>query len=162
MFDYMDGITLGFNSINNEILTSLALLLDNHIIFSIILLLIIFLLEKRDHKRGKLLIIVMLAFLVGIAIKTMTEIPRPCEELLLKAECGESYSFPSLHAITAFVLALGFLNKKEYPLILLFALFVSFSRIYLGVHTFVDIAGSLVLAPIVYGIVDWYFRRNKK
>lgn len=160
----MDEITVVINSLNNEVVTGISALLDNYLIFSIILLLIIFLFEKRDKKRGKLLLAVLLAFLIGATIKSATEIPRPCEELNSKIECKTSYSFPSLHAITAFTLAIGFLNKKEYPLILLFALFVAFSRIYLGMHAFTDIAGSLVLSPMIYGIVDWYFKggRNER
>ena len=109
----------------------------------------------------RILVALVVVFLVGTAIKTLTEVSRPCEELILKTDCGGGYSFPSLHAATAFTLALGFLNDRRYLWVLLFALFVSFTRIYLGVHTFVDIAAALVISPIVYSLVDFYWKRGK-
>jgi membrane-associated phospholipid phosphatase len=54
----------------------------------------------------------------------------------------------------------GFLNKKSYPLFLLFALFVSFTRMNLGVHVFEDIAGALPVALISYYLIDIAWKRT--
>jgi len=46
----------------------------------------------------------------------------------------------------------AFIRKKLFPAYLLFALFVSFTRINLGVHLFWDIAAALPVALISYYI----------
>ncbi len=157
----MDGLTIAINNINNESLTLISEILDSKIIYSLILLGFILWFERNNEKRGKLFVVLILAFLIGTTIKEITQIPRPCAELILKTDCGSGYSFPSIHTLTAFTLALGFLDRKKYGIMLFFALFVAFSRIYLGVHTFIDIAGAVVLSPIIYGIVDYYWKRRK-
>lgn len=72
---------------------------------------------------------------------------RPCHEPLLDGlvhtvnnKCGGQYGFVSSHAINHFALAsflaILFKNRISYfaPLIIIWALVVSYSRIYLGVH----------------------------
>ena len=90
---------------------------------------------------------------------------RPCfnEALidsirLVKDSCGGRYGFFSAHASNSFSLAIFFgllLFKKNKLLILLFALyafFISYSRIYLGVHYPIDI-----LIGVFVGIVNGTF-----
>ena len=90
---------------------------------------------------------------------------RPCfnESLidsirLVKDSCGGKYGFFSAHASNSFSLAIFFgllLFKKNKLLILLFALyafFISYSRIYLGVHYPIDI-----LIGVFVGIVNGTF-----
>ena len=90
---------------------------------------------------------------------------RPCfnEALidsirLVKDSCGGKYGFFSAHASNSFSLAIFFgllLFKKNKLLILLFALyafFISYSRIYLGVHYPIDI-----LIGVFVGIVNGTF-----
>jgi membrane-associated phospholipid phosphatase len=57
---------------------------------------------------------------------------------------------------------IAFLNRRSYPLYLLFALFVSFTRLNLGVHAFVDIAAALPIAAIGYYAVDMAWNAGKK
>ena len=68
--------------------------------------------------------------------------------------CPTSYSFPSIHAAAAFALMLSFINKQSYPVYLLFGLFVSFTRIYLGVHQLEDITASLAIAAVCFYAFD--------
>ena len=82
---------------------------------------------------------------------------RPCHNLLLQAQihlndgCGGTYGFISSHAANTFALAmfLGLLFKSKIKYFMLFvflwAAFVSYSRIYNGVHYPADVAvGALV------------------
>jgi undecaprenyl-diphosphatase len=83
---------------------------------------------------------------------------RPCHELLLQEQvhllngyCGGSYGFISSHAANVFALAmfltLFFQKQIKYfgLLVFLWALFVSYSRVYSGVHYPGDIiVGGLV------------------
>lgn len=81
---------------------------------------------------------------------------RPCHDpsldgLMRKVECGGQYGFYSAHASTTFLFAtfMSFLFRSKYKFIpyILFpwAIIVSYSRIYLGVHFPFDVAfGALV------------------
>lgn len=158
----MDAVTLAINGLDNNFLTSIASFLDNTILFLIIVSIIAISLEKDNKKRTKLVTAVFIAVLLGTAIKTLTGVPRPCYELDLKTNCTGGYSFPSNHTIVAFTLALGFLDDKRYAWVLLFALFVGFTRIYLGVHTFIDVTASMALSPLVYEMVDYYWKGRFK
>jgi undecaprenyl-diphosphatase len=91
---------------------------------------------------------------------------RPCHNLLLQSQvhlndgCGGTYGFISSHAANTFALAtfltLLFRKKMRYfgPLVISWACFVSYSRIYNGVHYPLDvIAGAMVgiiLAVLAY------------
>ncbi|MFA5050331.1 MAG: phosphatase PAP2 family protein [Candidatus Micrarchaeia archaeon] len=157
----MDLVSVSISGLNNEYLTLISSLIDNLIIFSLIVLFIIFYFEKNENKRKKLFIAVILAFLIGTMVKEIYQIERPCIALDSKIKCSLGYSFPSIHSIVMFTLALGFLDDKKYILIIVLGVFVAFTRIYLGIHTFFDVAGALVLSTIVYGIVDYYWRKRK-
>lgn len=100
----------------------------------------------------------------SIIVKYIFQRPRP-ENIALIVETG--FSFPSAHAMLSMAFyglliyfAWQFLNKKSYKIIItvvlsLIILFVSLSRIYLGVHYFTDIFGGLLLGAIclVIGIL---------
>ena len=157
----MDLITESISSINNSLLTQISALLDNEIIFGAIIILFAIASCWKDKDRNKIkkiAIALILALIVGYALKNIYNVERPCEIIPAKIECPTDSSFPSLHAILAFTLMISLLDRKRYILYLIFALFVAFTRIYLGVHTFVDIAASLALSAIIYGIVDYYFK----
>lgn len=82
---------------------------------------------------------------------------RPCHNLLIQSQvhlndgCGGTYGFVSSHAVNTFALAmllsLFFRNKINYFGILIFswALFVSYSRIYNGVHYPADVAVGAII-----------------
>jgi len=87
---------------------------------------------------------------------------RPCHEPeleglvhLVKNKCGGDFGFVSSHAVNHFAMAaffsVIFFKRIRYfiPLIMLWAAFISYSRIYLGVHYPGDvICGGLVGAAL--------------
>lgn len=95
---------------------------------------------------------------------------RPCHNLLIKDQihlnggCGGMYGFISSHAANTFALAmllsLLFRNRIKYFGVTIFswAAFVSYSRIYNGVHYPADIAiGAIVgmgIAVVVFKLVE--------
>lgn len=147
----MDLVTTLALSIHNPLLTSVGQLIDNDFFYMSIILLLILIGERKNDKRIKILGSVLFALVLGFAIKQLVAEPRPCAGLYW---CPNDYSFPSLHALIAFTLMAGFIRKKSFPFYLLFALFVSFTRLNLGVHIFVDIAGALPIALIAYYVTD--------
>lgn len=137
--------------------------LGNEAVFFLILGAMVFFTEKRPSKRKKIALAALLAFLLVISLKNVFAVQRPCMGTSLENGCPDlflsGYSFPSGHAAMAFLVMIAFLDKPAFPLFWLFALVVSLSRLILGVHSFEDIAGSLVLAPIAYSITDFAWRR---
>jgi len=146
----MDALTAAAMAINSPALTSVSLLIDNDFIFGGLVLALLFVAESRNDKRLKVLAALALAVTAGFALKSVYAIHRPCSG----AGCPADYSFPSLHAVTAFTLMIAFLDKRSYPFFLFFALFVVFTRLHLGVHTFEDIAAAFPVAVLAYHIVD--------
>ena len=79
---------------------------------------------------------------------------RPCKELsdlVLRINCGGRLSFPSGHATGTMVMAVwfGYHYKKWLPYFLTFALIISFSRVYVGVHWTSDVLGGMLLGFII-------------
>jgi undecaprenyl-diphosphatase len=99
---------------------------------------------------------------------------RPCYEPelqglvhLVKGECGGMYSFVSSHATNSFnvaLLSLLFIKKRWFSIsIIIWALVIGYSRIYLGVHYPADvICGSILGALIGWGIYSLYVLTDKK
>ncbi|MBN1164918.1 MAG: phosphatase PAP2 family protein [Candidatus Krumholzibacteriota bacterium] len=72
-----------------------------------------------------------------------------------------SFSFPSSHAtnITAAMLFLGLAYRKLIVPLLLVAFTVSYSRIYIGVHWPLDVAGGMALGALLAGAAWWLFQK---
>ena len=142
--------------------TALSLLLGNEIFFILLVGAMVLFAEKRAEKRKKILLGILVVAIMVVAIKNIFATERPCMD---GAEYGcpafplMEYSFPSGHAAVAFLVLIAFLDKPSFPLFWAFALFVAFSRLFLGVHTFEDIAGALALAPVSYHITDGLWGR---
>jgi undecaprenyl-diphosphatase len=84
--------------------------------------------------------------------------PRPFETLgispLLDHDAGKA--FPSNHATGAFALAIGMYGIPLYfPLMLLMAIFLSFSRIYNGLHHLTDVLAGFMNGSLVSIILLW-------
>lgn len=105
-------------------------------------------------------------FLLGMFIKMHTEIPRP-EGL---AYLSDEYAFPSGHALIATItygLAAAFLqpaiaiNHRWIPWVIAIPLIllISISRVYLGVHWFTDILGSILLGIVFVCMGTFFYRR---
>jgi len=146
----------------------------------------------RKYKR-KLIVILLFVILavtlsdrLSVAVKNTVKRPRPCHEKSLegmvhtvKGKCGGQYGFVSSHASNSFMVALFSLlliRKRWYTVsIILWALVVGYSRIYLGVHYPGDVVAGSALGALagwftifLYNLTDsrflqksGYFSQNK-
>lgn len=150
----MITITDAIRAIDIELLKFIGQIIHNEVIFGFLILVLIFLSEKRK----KLIVSIIIALLAGIALKQLVAIDRPC---VGDINCPKDFSFPSNHAIAVFTVAISNIKKREFSYYLLFALFVSFTRINIGVHTLFDIEGSLVISFLSYYVVrSWKAKDN--
>lgn len=94
-------------------------------------------------------------------VKTVFVRPRPCLALAnvhLLVGCGQTYSFPSSHAVTSFAIAtfLTLVYPRARWVLFTLALLVSYSRIAVGVHYPFDILAGWVegalFGYLFYGI----------
>jgi membrane-associated phospholipid phosphatase len=146
------SITEISQSLDFEILKTIGWLLNDAIIYGLVLIVLLFVGERRKKKRTQIILSMVIAVLVGLLVKQWMAIERPC---IGEDWCPNSYSFPSTHAVAAFTLMAGFIRNRNYPYYVLFALFVAFTRLNLGVHFFQDIAAALPIA-----LVSYYVTRN--
>lgn len=134
------------------------------------LVLIWFLIKERKKKVWVSLL--MIAFMVvatdqvSVLIKDTVQRLRPCHEPAINTlvhvvkGCGGKFGFVSSHAANSFGVAMFFtLFFRHYwagILLMFWALVVSYSRIYLGVHYPGDILGGALLG-ITIGLVFYTF-----
>ncbi|MBS1782984.1 MAG: phosphatase PAP2 family protein [Bacteroidetes bacterium] len=96
---------------------------------------------------------------------------RPCNNPFLQpiahviVPCGSGFSFPSSHAANHFALAvfaslsLRFLGKWIVPTALAWALFVSYSQVYVGVHFPLDVFCGGLLGTTIGLLTGFIFNR---
>ncbi len=99
-------------------------------------------------------------------IKNLVERPRPCHEPALegmvhivRGRCGGMYGFVSAHASNTFGIAaftIPLLRKKWFTwTVIIWAVAVSYSRIYLGVHYPGDVLGGALLGLAAGSALAW-------
>lgn len=129
-------------------------------------LILIYLLYKNFGIQKTLTALVGVALMITItdqfsyAVKHWVMRPRPCGDTSLDGlgrfitRCG-SYGYFSGHATSSFALAiyLGMIFKKTYKYLftglLVWALFVSYSRIYVGVHYPGDVLTGMLVGSLI-------------
>lgn len=153
----LDSLTVSIARMDVQWITYAAVALDNEILFALSLLALVLLTERRREKIAKIALAALVAMLLAAGVKAVLKVERPCDGLVSKIACPSNYSFPSGHTIVAFTVMLAFLNKPTFMLYFIYAVFVAFTRIYLGVHSFEDVAGSIAFAPFAYyaGEIAW-------
>jgi membrane-associated phospholipid phosphatase len=112
---------------------------------------------------------VLMAFATGDLVSARLIKPgvkrtRPCNEITVNARvigvtCRPSYSFPSSHAvnhmaIAIFIIVLIGIQKKIWVILCLFwAVMISYSRVYLGLHY----PGDVIAGMIMGGLIGLFF-----
>jgi undecaprenyl-diphosphatase len=180
MIEHLDQQALLFlNSLNSPFFDQIMYSISGKVIWIPLYLAILIYLGIK-YKR-KFLIIVLFIILaatladqISVMIKNLVLRLRPCHEPelqglvhLVKGECGGMYSFVSSHATNSFnvaLISLLFIRKRWFSIsIILWALVVGYSRIYLGVHYPGDvICGSLLGALIGWSIYSLYVLTDNK
>ena len=139
-------------------------------------LFILFFIFKKFKWKG---FIPLVAIIIGVTIadqgsihlfKEVFQRLRPCHtpELadivhIVKNKCGGKYGFVSSHATNVFFLAsyiaLIFENKYLRILLLFWAIIISYSRIYLGVHFPADVFVGALLGALI-GIIMFFISKR--
>ena len=169
-------ITIAINGWNSPFFDFIMHAASNGITWIPVFLSLLYLLYRNYSKKEFIIILLFTALLITLTdqvsfqlFKEIFHRLRPCHEAELQGlirtyngECGGDYGFVSSHAANYFGIAVFniFLLFKKYkvviPLLLLWALIISYSRIYLGVHYFGDVlCGALVgslIAIIVFNL----------
>ena len=114
--------------------------------FSALLVLLLSLIFREQRKIPYILVAVAVALLLGMAFKALLQEPRPCLENPGKIPCALDFALPSIHALLAFTLVVLSVGNRSFAVYLVFALFIAFSRVYLGVHTISEVAAGLAMA----------------
>ncbi|MBW2992322.1 phosphatase PAP2 family protein [Candidatus Woesearchaeota archaeon] len=154
-----------FQLVNN--LAGENILLDNFFIFITFfgnLLLFVIILLSRDKKlilkcAAGFIIVLIIDFLINLVYYRARPFVDYNVNLLVMQK--PTASFPSLHAMTAFLFAqlFYFWNKRYSVLVYLLAFLVAFSRIWLGVHYPLDVVGGVALGIIIAFITDYLFEK---
>lgn len=155
-------------SIQNPILTTfskfIAIVFEPIVVMLVSLLVAVYLYFKISKRKGVLL--ASTTIITGILIKFLKEIfqrARPLNGLI--QELG--FSFPSGHVtmtVVFFGLMVYLFANKEHKLeavltATLVILLVGFTRMYLGVHWFTDIIGSIIIGGIVLALSIIIYKR---
>jgi len=114
---------------------------------------------------------ITILFALTLGIKTAWYVQRPCTPCTEIAPngcnpfCDTDSSFPSGHAGTSFVvfssLYLAFRRRSLLPLFIISVL-VSYSRIALGVHTWIDVLAGALLGLILPVLVSIIIQKKHK
>jgi len=161
---------LFLNGMHNSFFDFVMFWISNKLIWIPVYLFIIYsIIKKFGTKKG---IFITLSLIFAISISDFTSVHffknvflryRPCHNLnikdivhLVNNRCGGQYGFVSSHASNFFALAttVSFIFKKKSIIFLMYfwAIIVSYSRIYLGVHYPLDIIGGALLG-ITIGLI---------
>lgn len=176
MLDQLDKtIFLFLNSLNSPFMDRVMWAVSGKFTWLPLYVFMLVLIGMKWRKK-MLIIIPLIALAITItdqvsvhAFKEVFERLRPCHEPALQGlvhlvneKCGGQYGFVSSHAANSFaaaVLSLLLIRKKWFSiLILIWAVTVGYSRIYLGVHYPGDVIGGAVVGIITGWMIYLLYR----
>jgi len=105
------------------------------------------------QKKALLLALVFSSVLLGVpTLKNVYGEARPCANGTngAKVPCDSDYGFPSGHATTSTLIAASTTGTLSFYAFLPASIFISASRIYLGVHTFKQVAGGVAFGVMIF------------
>lgn len=165
-----ESLFLWLNSFHYEFLDSLMLLITHRLTwipFYVMMLVYLY----QNIKKQKILTILTIILAVGLAdyvtsglMKPYFMRPRPCYNpnftafIHVPGKCGGQFGFASSHAansfalFTALFLRLGWHNNWT-KFTLIWAVVVSYSRIYVGVHYPADILVGMLVGFVIASLV---------
>jgi len=176
------NLFLTLNGFHNTFFDTIMYWVSNRWIWIPLYVWIFFRLTRLYEKKVIRIILFIILFITASdqissrVIKNFVERPRPCHEAALEGRvhivnnyCGGEFGFVSSHAANCFAL-LSFLflltRKKEklmIKILLAWAIIVSYSRIYLGVHYPGDIICGALSGIFIGSIFSMiYFRIGTK
>ncbi|KKW00726.1 hypothetical protein A3C34_00325 [Candidatus Amesbacteria bacterium RIFCSPHIGHO2_02_FULL_48_21] len=141
---------------------SITVFLAQYLIFILFLSpLILWFSGQKKLSQGSL-VSVFLAWVTGLVIKNFYYLPRPfiTTGRIPPVPFLLDGSFPSNHALVAFSLAFFVIFRQLRLGLFLFilAVLVAVSRVSIGVHTWADVSGGLLLGLLISLLVHKYFR----
>jgi undecaprenyl-diphosphatase len=167
------AILYWFQGLHNPVLDKIAIAitsLGNAGLFWILLTLLMLILSKKSKKTAwtSATALILSAIIVNLILKNLVMRDRPCwidTDVKMLVKIPRDYSFPSGHSSASFASAVAiFLRNKKLgtPLVIL-ALLIALSRLYLFVHWPTDVlAGTaigIIQAIVAYFIVDYIYKR---
>jgi membrane-associated phospholipid phosphatase len=128
------------------------------IAFTIALVLALTYTFKEQRRLPFMAMALLIALLLGLSFKSFLQEERPCMMAPGKIPCPKSFSLPSLHSLLAFTLAILAVGNRSFAFYLSFAVFIAFSRVYLGVHTITEVASGFALAFLASVLCEMLYR----
>lgn len=152
------------NSFLNVVVPFYTTLGDDGIIW--IALGLIMLIPKKTRKCGIMVLAALIVMVVfnNLLLKNLIARARPyatypelIEDLIGIIHVPSSYSFPSGHTVSAMAVAFTVLtqHKKLGSIVLVFAILMGLSRLYVGVHFPTDVYGGIVVGGLIALFVCW-------
>lgn len=168
-------ISLLINQSGTELLDPVMLAMSNKWIWIPLYAWLIYRLYLA-YKKQFLWVMVMMVLLITLSdqisssiIKPAIERSRPCQEVEMTDQmrtletCGKRYSFPSGHATNSMSLAVMvilLLPRTVGFLMLIWAVLIGYSRVYLGAHYVLDVFAGFLLGYVLAVLVFAYFNHK--